>query len=126
MKTIQELCVNVVAVENEKRVSEKRIYNTEEKKALATTFNLLFVEDELKEGLKFCLEQMNNALDLSYDGAMAFGEKCDWEPSKSMYFTVTNIIMHCLGMKTFKECQDNEWFEYMMTLIEEYMIPQNW
>lgn len=126
MKTIQELCVNVVAVENEKRVSEKRRYNTEEKKALATTFNLLFVEDELKEGLKFCLEQMNNAWGLSYDGAMAFGEKCDWEPSKSMYFTVTNIIMNCLGMKTFKQCHNNEWFEYMMQLIEEYMIPQNW
>lgn len=47
MKTIQELCVNVVAVENEKRVSEKRRYNTEEKKALATTFNLLFIGNHL-------------------------------------------------------------------------------
>nr|DAY07585.1 MAG TPA: hypothetical protein [Caudoviricetes sp.] len=125
MKTIQELCVNVVVVENEKKAHGK-VYSTEEKKALSTTFKLLFTKDELREGFKFCLEQMNNAWDLSYDGAVAFGEKCTWTPKDSVHYTVTNIIMYCLGMKTFKECQDNEWFEYMMTLIEEYMIPQNW
>ena len=120
MKTIEELVVKVVAVENEKRVSEKRRYNAEEKKNLVDTFKLLFEKDELEEGLRFCFKRLSDDWDISSEAAYDCGEKDNWTPQKSMFYTITNMLMYCLDIKTFKQVGD-DWFP-LYTQVSERLF----
>lgn len=127
LQTIKDLCVSVVEKETEMLAMEKRGFSVEEKKAIVTSFKLLLGKAELRAAIRFCLEHMENAYDLASDGAIACGERCDWVPSKSSYYNVTNIILYCLDMKTFKQYKDNEeQLNYLDELVDEFDIPQNW
>nr|DAF21971.1 MAG TPA: hypothetical protein [Caudoviricetes sp.] len=107
MKTIQELCVHIAVVENQITAEKGNGFSLEEKKAISTTLSLLFSKKELLEGLAFCYGSFEDEILTSND---------NWNPSQSIFYTITNILLHLLGMKTFKQCSD--WREVYKTIAK--------
>lgn len=118
LQTIQELCVNVAEKEIAKKAMIGEGFSVEEKKAIATSFSLLWGKTELKFGLKFVLRCLDEEWELASESAMDFGEKCDWNPSKSKFYTIANILLYCNGYKTFKQFKPG-WFELYKIVTEE-------
>lgn len=98
MKTIQELTINIAVSETKMMAEKGRGYSTEEKKAIATTLSLLFTKHELLEGLAFCYG--------SFEDEIMSSSNNNWKPQQSSFYTISNILLHLLGMKTFKQCND--------------------
>lgn len=119
LKTIHELCVNVADKEMEKKAMTGEGFSIEEKKAIATSLNLLWTKTELKFGLKFILRCLDEEWELDAESSYDLGEKCTWEPSKSKYYTVANILLYCNGYKTFKQFEKIGWFELFKIVTEE-------
>lgn len=122
LKTIHELCVNIVDKEMEKKAMTGECFTLEEKQAIATSMKLLWIKAELNAGLRYCLTRINDEWDLAAEAAIDCNEKCKWEPSHSSFYTILNIILHCLGRKTFKQCKGDEWFKLMDELCEEVFL----
>lgn len=119
LQTIQELCINIAEKEIAKKAMTGEGFTVEEKKAIATSLNLLWGKTELKFGLKFVLRCLDEEWELDCEAAYDCGEKCNWEPSKSKYYTVTNILLYCNGYKTFKQFEKIGWFELFKIVTEE-------
>lgn len=51
--------------------------------------------------------------------AMDFGEKCDWEPSHSQYYTMANILLYLNDYKTFKQFKSGSWADLMSIVTDE-------
>lgn len=119
LKTIHELCVNIVDKEMEKKAMTGEGFTLEEKKAIATSLNLLWTKTELKFGLKFILRCLDEEWELDAESSYDFGEKCTWEPSKSKFYTVANILLYCNEYKTFKQFERIGWFELYKIVTEE-------
>ena len=119
LKTIKDLCVEVVEKEQEKKCMTGSGFSLEEKQAIATSMKLLWMKAELDAGFRFVLGCLNDEWDLACESAIDCNEKCDWEPSQSKFYTIINILLHCLGRKTFKQCNKDEWFKLMDELCEE-------
>lgn len=119
LKTIHELCVNVVDKEMEKKAMTGEGFTTEEKKAIATSLKLLWTKTELKFGLKFILRCLDEEWELASESAMDFGEKCDWNPSKSKYYTIANILLYCNEYKTFKQFERIGWLRLYEIVMDE-------
>lgn len=119
LKTIHELCVNVADKEMEKKAMTGEYFTLEEKQAIATSMKLLWMKAELNAGLRYYLTRINDEWDLACEAAIDCNEKCEWEPSQSKFYTIINILFHCLGRKTFKQCKGDEWFKLMDELCEE-------
>lgn len=103
LQTIRELCVSVVDKEVEKNAVEKKGFSIEEKKNIANSFKCLLSKTELEAALRFVLRCLDEEWDLASESSYDFGEKCTWEPSKSKYYTVANILLYCNEYKTFKQ-----------------------
>ena len=119
LKTIHELCVNIVDKEMEKKAMTGEGFTLEEKKAIATSLNLLWTKTKLKFGLKFILRCLDEEWELDAESSYDCGEKCTWEPSKSKYYTVANILLYCNGYKTFKQFERIGWFELFKIVTDE-------
>lgn len=103
LQTIRELCVSVVDKEVEKIAVEKKGFSIEEKKNIANSFKCLLSKTELEAALRFVLRCLDEEWELASESSYDFGEKCTWEPSKSKYYTVANILLYCNEYKTFKQ-----------------------
>lgn len=103
LQTIRELCVSVVDKEVEKNAVEKKGFSIEEKKNIANSFKCLLSKTELEAALRFVLRCLDEEWELASESSYDFGEKCTWEPSKSKYYTVANILLYCNEYKTFKQ-----------------------
>lgn len=69
LKTIHELCVNIVDKEMEKKAMTGEGFTLEEKKAIATSLNLLWTKTELKFGLKFILRCLDEEWELDAESS---------------------------------------------------------
>ena len=118
LQTIEQLVVNVVDKEIEKKALKKRSFSVEEKQAIATSMKLLWTKTELKFALRFALRCMDEEWELASEAAMDFGERCDWNPSKSKYYTIANILLYLNGYKTFKQFRAG-WSELMNIVTDE-------
>ena len=103
LQTIRELCVSIVDKEVEKIAVEKKGFSIEEKKNIANSFKCLLSKTELKAALRFVLRCLDEEWELASESSYDFGEKYTWEPSKSKYYTVANILLYCNEYKTFKQ-----------------------
>lgn len=103
LQTIRELCVSVVDKEVEKIAVEKKGFSIEEKKNIANSFKCLLSKTELEAALRFVLRCLDEEWELASESSYDFGEKCTWEPSKSKYYTIANILLYCNEYKTFKQ-----------------------
>lgn len=119
LQTIQELCVNIVSKEVEKKAMTGKGFTLEEKKSIATTLKLLWMKTELKFALKFVLRCLDEEWELACESAMDFDEKCDWEPSKSKFYTIANILLYCNEYKTFKQFKTGDWADLMNIVTDE-------
>lgn len=119
LQTIQELCINIAEKEIAKKAMTGKGFSVEEKKAIATSLKLLWGKTELKFGLKFVLRCLDEEWELASEAAMDFGEKDDWEPSRSKFYTVANILLYCNEYKTFKQFERIGWFELYKIVTEE-------
>lgn len=72
LKTIHELCVNIVDKEMEKKAMTGEGFTLEEKKAIATSLNLLWTKTELKFGLKFILRCLDEEWELDAESSLIF------------------------------------------------------
>lgn len=115
LKTIHELCVNIVDKEMKKKAMTGEGFSVEEKKAIATSLKLLWDKIELK----FVLRCLDEEWELASEAAMDFGEKDNWEPSRSKFYTVANILLYCNEYKTFKQFERIGWFELYKIVTEE-------
>lgn len=119
LQTIRELCVSVVDKEVEKIAVEKKGFSIEEKKNIANSFKCLLSKTELETALRFVLRCLDEEWELASEAAMDFGEKDDWEPSRSKFYTVANILLYCNEYKTFKQFERIGWFELYKIVTEE-------
>lgn len=119
LQTIRELCVSVVDKEVEKIAVEKKGFSIEEKKNIANSFKCLLSKTELEAALRFVLRCLDEEWELASEAAMDFGEKDDWEPSRSKFYTVANILLYCNEYKTFKQFERIGWFELYKIVTEE-------
>ena len=119
LQTIQELVVNVMEKEIAKKAMTGEYFTLEEKQAIATSLNLLWTKTELKFALKFVLRCLDEEWELACESAYDFGEKCDWNPNKSKFYTIANILLYCNGYKTFKQFEKIGWFELYRIVTEE-------
>lgn len=119
LQTIQELCINIAEKEMEKKAMTGEGFTTEEKKAIVTSLKLLWTKTELKFGLKFILCCLDEEWELASEAAMDFGEKCDWEPSKSKFYTIVNILLYLNDYKTFKQFKSGSWADLMSIVTDE-------
>lgn len=119
LQTIQELCINIAEKEVAKKAMTGEYFSVEEKKAIATSLKLLLGKTELKFGLKFVLRCLDEEWELASETAMDFGEKCDWEPSRSKFYTVANILLYCNEYKTFKQFKAGDWADLMSIVTDE-------
>ena len=119
LQTIRELCVSVVDKEVEKIAVEKKGFSIEEKKNIANSFKCLLTKTELEAALRFVLRCLDEEWELASEAAMDFGEKDDWEPSRSKFYTVANILLYCNEYKTFKQFERIGWFELYKIVTEE-------
>lgn len=119
LQTIRELCVSVVDKEVEKIAVEKKGFSIEEKKNIANSFKCLLSKTELEVALRFVLRCLDEEWELASEAAMDFGEKDDWEPSRSKFYTVANILLYCNEYKTFKQFERIGWFELYKIVTEE-------
>ena len=103
LQTIRELCVSVVDKEVKKIAVEKKGFSIEEKKNITNSFKCLLSKTELEAALRFVLRCLDEEWELASESSYDFGEKCTWEPSKSKYYTVANILLYCNEYKTFKQ-----------------------
>lgn len=119
LQTIRELCVSVVDKEVEKIAVEKKGFSIEEKKNIANSFKCLLSKTELEAALRFVLRCLDEEWELASEAAMDFGKKDDWEPSRSKFYTVANILLYCNEYKTFKQFERIGWFELYKIVTEE-------
>ena len=119
LKTIHELCVNVADKEIAKKAMTGEGFSVEEKKAIATSLSLLWNKTELKFALKFVLRCLDEEWELACESAMDFGEKCTWEPSKSKFYAIANILLYCNNYKTFKQFKAGNWADLMSIVTDE-------
>lgn len=119
LQTIRELCVSVVDKEVEKIAVEKKGFSIDEKKNIANSFKCLLSKTELEAALRFVLRCLDEEWELASEAAMDFGEKDDWEPSRSKFYTVANILLYCNEYKTFKQFERIGWFELYKIVTEE-------
>lgn len=119
LQTIRELCVSVVDKEVEKIAVEKKGLSIEEKKNIANSFKCLLSKTELEAALRFVFRCLDEEWELASEAAMDFGEKDDWEPSRSKFYTVANILLYCNEYKTFKQFERIGWFELYKIVDEE-------
>ena len=119
LQTIQELCVSVVDKEATKVAMEKKGFSLEEKKNIANSFKCLLSKTELRADLRFILRCMDEEWELASEAAMDFGEKCDWEPSHSQYYTMANILLYLNDYKTFKQFKSGSWADLMSIVTDE-------
>ena len=118
LQTIQELCVSVVDKEVEKIAVEKKGFSIEEKKNIANSFKCLLSKIELEAALRFVLRCLDEEWELASESSYDFGEKCTWEPSKSKYYTVANILLYCNEYKTFKQFKA-DWLTLYEIVMDE-------
>lgn len=118
LQTIRELCVSVVDKEVEKIAVEKKGFSIEEKKNIANSFKCLLSKTELEAALRFVLRCLDEEWELASESSYDFGEKCTWEPSKSKYYTVANILLYCNEYKTFKQFKAG-WFALYEIVMDE-------
>lgn len=119
LQTIQELCVSVVDKEATKVAMKKKGFSLEEKKNIANSFKCLLSKTELRAALRFILRCLDEEWELASEAAMDFGEKDDWEPSRSKFYTVANILLYCNEYKTFKQFKSGSWADLMSIVIDE-------
>lgn len=118
LQTIRELCVSVVDKEVEKIAVEKKGFSIKEKKNIANSFKCLLSKTELKGALRFVFRCLDEEWELACESSYDFGEKCTWEPSKSKYYTVANILLWCNDYKTFKQWKLG-WVELFDIVFDE-------
>ena len=119
LQTIEQLVVNVVDKEIEKKALKKEGFSFEEKQAIATSMKLLWMKTELEFALRYVLRCMDEEWELASESAMDFGEKCDWEPSKSKFYTIANILLYLNDYKTFKQFKSGSWADLMSIVTDE-------
>ena len=72
-----------------------------------------------KKQLKLQWKRMDEEWELASEAVMDFGEKCDWEPSHSQYYTMANILLYLNDYKTFKQFKSGSWADLMSIVTDE-------